>query len=134
MIPQHLPTQLRTTIDQLVALDAQKHAAASREPQAVTLGTAHPQADALMREILSGAPDPVRTLLDQQSEDDLCFLTALMWFGRADSAAGPGVTFAELLAAAQQGYGDQDRAVGYLEGKPLAKYLPAGLRRLADAH
>jgi hypothetical protein len=87
-----------------------------------------------MREILSGAPDPVRTLLDQQSEDDLCFLTALMWFGRADSAAGPGVTFAELLAAAQQGYGDQDRAVGYLEGKPLAKYLPAGLRRLADAH
>lgn len=132
MTPQNIRPQLRKTIDSLIALDVKKRDAESNDTkgQMVTFGTDDPKAEALIHKVLWGAPDPVRALLDQQSEDDLCFLTALMWFGRADSAAGPGVVFTDLLAAAKQGYGDRDRAVGYLEAKPLAKYLPAGLQRL----
>lgn len=135
MPPQNISPKLRTTIDQLVALDAKKRAAESNDTKGpvATFGNDDPKAEALVREVLWGAPDPVRALLSQQSKEDLCFLIALMWFGRGDGAAGPSAVFADLLADARQEYVDRDLEVHYLAAKPLSKYLPAGLQRLNDA-
>jgi hypothetical protein len=112
---------LRRSLDQLIAIDARKHAADS--------GALAPAASSVNVAVDPGVAGPRTTLdvLDALPNDDVCRVAALMWLGRGDFP-----TFAEAYDYAKLDM--QIRGKGTLIAtivqKPLFELVPAALRKL----
>jgi len=121
--------QLRTKIDELIALDNQRRSEdAEKYPDGILIDFGSPESLALLDDILHGEKSPVITALEKLSKDELVYVTALMWFGRGDGVAEPGATFDFVLDHAKSQFGDG--SILYVGEKPLGYYLPRGLKRL----
>ncbi|CAE6966617.1 hypothetical protein R69608_06917 [Paraburkholderia nemoris] len=88
--------------------------------------------DALIAADLSSqAHSSMRQILENVTDDELAHVMALALFGRADGDAGEGATFEQSLDDAREHVNEsgRDRTITYVGGKPLSRYLPAGLKR-----
>lgn len=121
--------QLRTKIDELIALDNQQRSEdAKKYPDGILINFGSPESRALLDDILHSKKSPVITALEKLSNDELVYVMALMWFGRGDGIAEPGATFESILEYAKK---EIDKHTAYYVGeKPLGYYLPRGLKRL----
>ena len=110
---------LRSKIDELIALDNDRHAENEKEKAS---------GKGWMERVLDKNPSPLLVALDKLEKDELAFVMALMWFGRGDGIAEEGATFESVLEYAKSRH-DESTAC-YVYEKPLGDYLPRGLARL----
>lgn len=123
----NLTTNLRQVIDALIAADAPRQV-----PDADgIISSIHFSSDSVaMRNVRFGDLSQITDLLSGLDDQDLAIVMALATYGAENASSAE--TFQELLDDARHRLDDADErnhTITCLSGKPLSKYLSAGLKR-----
>lgn len=125
----NLTTSVRQVIDALIAADTPR-----QTPRAggVISSIRFSSDGAAMQNVSFAESNRIRNLLNGLSDQDLGTVMALTTYAAENASVAGQATFQEMLGDAHKHVNDADgrnRTITYLSGKPLSKYLPAGLKR-----
>lgn len=125
----NLTTSIRQVIDVLIAADSPR-----QTPRADgVISSIRLSSDGVaMQNVSFEESNRIRNLLNGLSDQDLGTVMALTTYGAENASSAGQATFQEMLDDAHKHVNDADgrsHTITYLSGKPLSKYLPAGLKR-----